>query len=259
MFQSNTVGGSSVPPQLCIYCIVSTTVTVTLSSCSHCELLRCKSSAGRISWFILHIFLFFNAEENTTIWHLPCSRHTGTYGTSIEGPACTEFIHCQTCTFSGLNVNAAPDGNKAGNKVNTAFNASPIRNAEARIWGRATPINALCPHLSADTRAVISDARQTMRQACAVTLPQGESSSPVLANRCAAHSQQLYLPTVALWETEFSLWTTMVAAREDRKWQQEKGEGCLKTVHTWVQYLPPKTSQQPTPAGLSWCGKVGFN
>lgn len=128
-----SIQGSSVPPRLCIYCIVSTTVTVTLSSCSHCELLRCKSSAGRISWFILHIFLFFNAEENTTIWHLPCSRHTGTYGTSIEGPACTEFIHCQTCTFSGLNVNAAPDGNKAGNKVNTAFNASPIRNAEARI------------------------------------------------------------------------------------------------------------------------------
>lgn len=58
-----------------------------------------------------------------------------------------------------------PDGWKDENKVNMIFNAPSIRNVRAQIWRRVAPVKALCLQLSRDTRAVISDARETLAEA----------------------------------------------------------------------------------------------
>ncbi len=64
-----------------------------------------------------------------------------------------------------LSVNGAPDGSRDENKVNMILNALSIRNVGAQIWRRVAPVKALCLQLSRDTRAVISDARETLAEA----------------------------------------------------------------------------------------------
>lgn len=78
-------------------------------------------------------------------------------------------------------------------KVNMVLNALSIRNVRAQIWRRMAPVKALCLRLSRDTRAVISDARETLAEAHAD--PRGPRSSqgtdvPPTRNSCT-------LPTVA--------------------------------------------------------------
>lgn len=96
-----------------------------------------------------------------------------------------------------LSVNSAPDGSKDENKVNMILNALSIRNVGAQIWRRVAPVKALCLQLSRDTRAVISDARETLAEAR--DDPGGPCLSlgtdvPPTRNSCT-------LPTMALWET----------------------------------------------------------
>lgn len=64
-----------------------------------------------------------------------------------------------------LSVNGVPDGLKDENEVNMIFNALSIRNVRAQIWRRVAPVKALCLQLSRGTRAVISDARETLAEA----------------------------------------------------------------------------------------------
>lgn len=64
-----------------------------------------------------------------------------------------------------LSVNGAPDGSNDESKVNMILNAPSIRNVGAQIWRRVAPVKALCLQLSRDTRAVISDARETLAEA----------------------------------------------------------------------------------------------
>lgn len=78
-----------------------------------------------------------------------------------------KYIPCQTrISWIYLTcVNAAPDGSKDEDKVNMILNALSIRNVGAQIWGRVAPVKTLCLQLSRHTRAVISDARETLAEA----------------------------------------------------------------------------------------------
>lgn len=93
-----------------------------------------------------------------------------TYGASIENLHRWLQMYSMSDVYilnilNLLSVNGAPDGSKDENKVNMILNALSIRNVEAQIWRRVAPIKALCLRLSGDTRAVISDARETLAEA----------------------------------------------------------------------------------------------
>lgn len=68
-------------------------------------------------------------------------------------------------TLNLLSVNSAPDRSKDENKVNMILNALSIRIAGAQIWRRVAPVKAFCLQLSRYTRAVISDACETLAEA----------------------------------------------------------------------------------------------
>lgn len=93
--------------------------------------------------------------------------------------------------FNLLSVNSAPDVWKDEKKVNMMLNELSIRNVGAQIWRRVAPVEALCLQLSRDTRAVISDARETLAEARDDPRGGGVAGLPVSGNRCATHSQQL--------------------------------------------------------------------
>lgn len=97
-------------------------------------------------------------------------QHNSAYGASIENLLHAPQMYSMSALYISnmlnlLNVNIAPDGWKQKNKVNMMLNALSIRNFEAQIWRRVAPVKALCLQLNEGTRAVISDARETLAKA----------------------------------------------------------------------------------------------